>query len=204
MRSWVRIPHRTWWGFFCDRSQPRISLTEAQWVGQATDPELWPIWGWLASKGMQVQGMGLAQVTLGYRFGGQSVWIQADYIRTKWQEVGLTALSSSPTTNTDLLCQPTYYTKCTCTALTLQLCRHVTPAVLHFTTSLSPFNASSLPFNAYPWPFIAFFCPSPPRRLTPPHWSLIPFRQRSTVFRHLEHVRVQPSINDRQLPMVRL
>ena len=52
---------------------------------------------------------GRAQVTLGYRSGGQSDWGQADYIRTKWQEVGLTALSSSPTTNTDLLCQTHIY-----------------------------------------------------------------------------------------------
>ena len=51
---------------------------------------------------------GRAQVTLGYRSGGQSDWGQTDYIRTKWQEVGLTALSSSPTTNMDLLCQLTY------------------------------------------------------------------------------------------------
>ena len=48
---------------------------------------------------------GRAQVTLGYRSGGQSDWGQADYIRTKWDEVGLTALSSSPTTNMDLLCK---------------------------------------------------------------------------------------------------
>ena len=39
---------------------------------------------------------------------GPMVRDQGDYIRTKWQEVDLTALSCSPTTNTDLLCQPTY------------------------------------------------------------------------------------------------
>ena len=50
---------------------------------------------------------GRAQVTLGYRSGGQSDWGQAYYIRTKRQEAGLTALSSSLTTNTDLLWQPT-------------------------------------------------------------------------------------------------
>ena len=51
---------------------------------------------------------GRAQVTPGYRSGGQTDWGQTDYIRTKWREVGLTALSSSPTTNMDLLWQLTY------------------------------------------------------------------------------------------------
>ena len=64
---------------------------------------------------------GRARVTLEYKFGGQSDWGRANYIRAQWQEAGLTALSSSPTTNTDLLCQTHVYEYYTCTALALHI-----------------------------------------------------------------------------------
>ena len=99
------------------RPAPTQGSTQAQWVDQATDRDsstkkgcdIGGRLGAMTHLGMiSYQGPagacdGRAQVTLGYRSRGQSDWGQADYIRTKWQEDGLTALSSCPTTNTDLL-----------------------------------------------------------------------------------------------------
>ena len=71
--------------FFCDLRQPRVSSTQAQWVGQATDRDpstkrmrhlgrlgAMTHLGMSSFQGPAVACDGRAQVTLGYRFGGQS------------------------------------------------------------------------------------------------------------------------------------
>ena len=94
--------------------------------------EIWPIWGWLATKGPQVFVMAGPRLWNIHDIGpvvSRIAVSQTDYIQTNWQEAGLTALSSNPTTKEVISCpRPiwtccvnSHNTGCSCTTLALYI-----------------------------------------------------------------------------------